>query len=216
MATRVLLVRHGDTQASKDGRFTGATDIPLSKEGRIHGSELAVRLARYPLDAIYASSMQRARETAGFTARVHGMEVTPVPELREMNHGVWDGKDREEILQQYGQAQIDEYDRDPFHFRPENGESGEDVLKRAAPALSQLVKKHAGQTILVVAHKTTNRLLICKFVGLDPQQYRDKLAQRPACLNVLLFPNENEAQLLLLNDIGHYATSDSSLYEYVV
>jgi broad specificity phosphatase PhoE len=216
MATRVLLVRHGDTQASKDGRFTGATDIPLSKEGRIHASELAVRLGRYPLDAIYASSMQRARETATFTARVHGMEVTSVSELREMDHGVWDGKNREEILHQYGQAQVDEYDRDPFHFRPENGESGEDVLKRAAPALSRLVKKHDGQSILVVAHKTTNRLLICKFLGLDPQQYRDKLAQRPACLNVLLFPSENEAQLLLLNDIGHYATSDSSQYEYVV
>lgn len=216
MATRVLLVRHGDTLASKDGRFTGATDIPLSKDGRIHASELAVRLARYPIDAIYASSMQRARETAGFTANVHGMEVTPVPEFREMNHGVWDGKNREEILLQYGQAQLDEYNRDPFHYRPENGESGEDVLKRAAPKLSELVKKHDGQTILVVAHKTTNRLLICKFMGLDPQQYRDKLAQRPACLNVLLFPNENEAQLLLLNDIGHYAMSDSSQYEYAV
>ena len=216
MATRVLLVRHGDTQASKDGRFTGATDIPLSKEGRIHASELAVRLARYPIDAIYASSMQRARETAGFTAKVHGLEVVPVPELREMNHGNWDGKNREEIIQLYGQAQIDEYNRDPYHFRPENGESGEDVLKRATPAFSSLVKKHDGQTILVVAHKTTNRLLICNFMGLDPQQYRDKLAQRPACLNVLLFPNENEAQLLLLNDIGHYAMSDSSEYEYAV
>jgi probable phosphoglycerate mutase len=216
MTTRVLLVRHGDTQASKDGRFAGANDIPLSKEGRIHASELSVRLSRYPLDAIYASSMQRTRETAGFTAHVHGLEVTPVPELREMNHGVWDGKNREEILALYGQAPIDAYDRDPFHFRPENGESGEDVLKRAAPKLSELVKKHDGQSILVVAHKTTNRLLICKFLGLDPQQYRDKLAQRPACLNVLLFPNENEAQLLLLNDIGHYAMSDSSQFEYVV
>ena len=216
MATHVLLVRHGDTLASTEHRFTGATDIPLSKEGRIHGSELAVRLARYPLDAIYASNMQRARETAGFTGHVHGLEVTPVPELREMSHGIWDGKTREEILQLSGQAQMDEYNRDPFHFRPENGESGEDVLKRAAPALSQLVKKHDGQKILVVSHKTTNRLLICKFVGLDPKLYREKLAQRPACLNVLLFPNESEAQLLLLNDIGHYAASDSSQYEYVV
>lgn len=216
MATRVLLVRHGDTVASKDGRFTGATDIPLSKEGRVHASELAVRLARYPLDAIYASSMQRARETAGFTARVHGMEVIPVPDLREMNHGVWDGKNRQEIAEQYGTAQIDEYNRDAFHFRPEGGENGEDVLKRAAPALSQLVKKHDGQSILVVAHKTTNRLLLCHFVGIDPQLYREKLAQRPACLNVLMFPNENDAQLLLLNDIGHYGMSDSSQFEYVV
>jgi probable phosphoglycerate mutase len=184
-------------------------------EGRVHASELAVRLARYPLDAIYASSMQRARETAEFIARVHGMEVVPVPELREVNHGVWDGLNRDEIRAKFG-GQLDEYNRDPYHFRPDGGESGEDVLRRAAPAMSELVKKHDGQTILVVAHKTTNRLLICKFLGLDPQQFREKLAQRPACLNVLLFPNGNEAQLLLLNDIGHYAMSDSSKFEYVV
>jgi len=216
MATRVLLVRHGDTLASKDGRFTGSTDIPLSKEGRIHASELAVRLARYPVDAIYASSMQRARETAGFIAQVHGMEVTPVPDLREMNHGVWDGKTREEIVKLYGTEPIAEYDRDPFHFRPEGGESGEDVLKRAAPAMQKLVRAHPDQSIIVVAHKTTNRLLICQFLGINPQFYREKLGQRPACLNVLLFQNENEAQLLLLNDIGHYAMSDSSGFEYVV
>lgn len=216
MSTRVLLIRHGDTAASQEGRFTGATDIPLSKEGRVHASELAVRLARYPIDAIYASSMQRARETAEFIARVHGMVVVPVPELREMNHGVWDGKNREEIIKASGPGPIAEYNRDPFHFRPEGGESGEDVLKRAAPAMQKLVRDHPSQTILVAAHKTTNRLLICQFLGLNPQFYREKLAQRPACLNVLQFQNENEAQLLLLNDIGHYAMSDSSEFEYVV
>jgi len=215
MATRVLLVRHGDTLASKDGKFTGATDIPLSKEGRVHASELAVRLARYPVDAIYASSMQRARETAGFIAQVHGMPVTPVPDLREMSHGVWDGLTRAD-LSKTSAADIAEYDRDPFHFRPKDGESGEDVLKRAAPAMQQLVRAHPDQSIIVVAHKTTNRLLICQFLGINPQFYREKLGQRPACLNVLLFPNENEAQLLLLNDIGHYAMSDSSGFEYVV
>lgn len=215
MATRVLLVRHGDTQASKDGRFTGATDIPLSKEGRVHASELAVRLARYPVNAIYASHLQRARETAGFIAQVHGMEVTPVPDLREMSHGVWDGKTRAEIAQ-LSQPDLAEYDRDPYHFRPAEGESGEDVLKRAAPAMQKLVRAHPDQSIIVVAHKTTNRLLICYFLGLNPQFYREKLAQRPACLNVLQFPNDKEAQLLLLNDIGHYAMSDSSDFEYVV
>jgi broad specificity phosphatase PhoE len=216
VATRVLLVRHGDTQASQDNRFTGAMDIPLSKEGRIHASELAVRLARFPLDAIYASSMQRARETAAFTARVHGLEVTPVDEFREVHHGVWDGKNRQEILQLSGQAALDEFDRDPYHFRPQDGESAEQVLNRAAPALSRLVKKHDAQTILVVAHETTNRLLICQFLGLNPAQYRNKLSQRPACLNVLDFPNENEAQLALLNDIGHYGHSQVSQYEYAV
>ena len=216
MTTRILLVRHGDTEASKGDRFTGAQDIPISKDGRIHASELATRLARYPLDAIFASSMQRAMETAGFIARVHGVEVTPVPELREMDHGAWDGKTRDEVLQAFGVAQVAEYDRDPYHFAPPGGESGEAVLKRAAPAMQQLVRQHPKQTILIVAHKTTNRLVICKFIGLDPSRYRDTLAQRPACLNVLDFPNENEAQLLLLNDISHYAMSDSSNYPYAV
>jgi broad specificity phosphatase PhoE len=213
MATQVLLVRHGDTQASQDNRFTGSIDIPLSKEGRIHAAELATRLARFPLDAIYASSMQRARETAGFVARVHGLEVTAVPEFREVDHGVWDGKNREEILQLSGQAALDEFDRDPFHFRPQDGESAEEVLQRAAPALSRLVKKHDGQTIFIVAHETTNRLMICHFMGLDPAQYRNKLAQRPACVNLMQFPNENEAQLMLLNDIGHYGHSHASRYD---
>jgi broad specificity phosphatase PhoE len=216
MATRILLVRHGDTEASKGDRFTGAQDIPISKDGRIHASELATRLARYPIDAIFASSMQRAMETAGFIARVHGLEVTAVPELREMDHGMWDGMTRDEVLQQFGAAQVVEYDRDPYHFAPPGGESGESVLKRAAPAMQQLVLQHPNQTILIVAHKTTNRLLICKFIGLDPSRYRDTLAQRPACLNVLNFPNESEAQLLLLNDISHYAMSDSSNHPYAV
>ncbi|HEX7588928.1 MAG TPA: histidine phosphatase family protein [Anaerolineae bacterium] len=216
MTTRVLLVRHGDTEASKGDRFTGAQDIPISKDGRIHASELATRLSRYPLDAIFASSMQRAMETAGFIARVHALEVTPVPDLREMNHGVWDGKTRGEVLQQYGAAQVAEYDRDPYHFAPPGGESGESVLRRAVPALQQILRQQANKTILIVAHKTTNRLLICKFIGLDPSQYRERLAQRPACLNVLDFPNENEAQLLLMNDISHYAMSDSSSFPYAV
>lgn len=215
MSTRVLLARHGDTAASQSDRFA-TMDLALSPEGRIHATELAVRLARYPIDAIYASSLQRAMDTAEFTARVHGLAVTAVPDLREIDHGVWADKTRDEIIAQYGQAQLDAYDNDPYHFRPAGGESGEEVLQRAAPALQKLVRQHLHQTILIVAHKATNRLLLCHFLGIDPRAYRKKLAQRPACLNVLRFPNANEAQLLLMNDIGHYAMSHSLESEYTI
>ncbi len=216
MTTRVLLVRHGDTKASQDGRFAGADNVPLSKEGRIHASELSVRLSRYPIDAVYASNMQRAMDTAEYIARVHALRVTPMPEFREVNHGKWDGLTRDEIIGKYSAAQVEQYDTDPFRFAPEGGESGEAVLARAAPALCRLVQGHPNQTILIVSHKTTNRLLISHFVGLDPHRFRDTLAQRPACLNILQFADENQAQLLLLNDIGHYAMSDDSTYPYAV
>ncbi len=123
---------------------------------------------------------------------------------------------RDEVIKAFGEVQVEEYDRDPYHFRPKGGESGEDVLKRAVPAMQRIVRAHPHRSIIVAAHKTTNRLLICHFLGINPQFYREKLGQRPACLDVLQFLNENEAQLLLLNDIGHYAMSDSSDFEYVV
>src|SRR4029079_16560715 len=97
MSTRILLIRHGDTPASQDHRFSGARNVPLSLEGRAHASQLATRLARYPIDAVYASSLQRAFDTAGFIAAVHNLPVTAVPDLREMAHGVWDGMNTDEI-----------------------------------------------------------------------------------------------------------------------
>ena len=215
MPTRIVLIRHGDTPASQDHRFTGAQDVPLSPEGRVHASELATRLARYPMDAVYASSMSRAMATAGFIASVHGLTVTPVPDLREMNHGVWDGLSLEECVARYP-AQVKAYGDNPYTFAPDGGESGEMVLKRAVPAMQALVRAHPDQTVVVVAHKTTNRLLIAYFLGIDPRLYRDKLAQRPACLNVLEFQDENTMQLLLLNDIGHYAMAPGSEYPYAV
>lgn len=215
MSTRILLIRHGDTSASQDNRFAGSHDVPLSEIGRVHASELATRLARYPIDAVYASSKRRAIDTARYIAQVHELDVTIVPELREMGHGVWDGLTHEEINAKYPQ-EVEAYHRDPYRFAPENGESGETVLTRAVPALQALVRAHPDQKIVVVGHKTTNRLLIAHFSGIDPRLYRDKLAQRPACLNVLEFYSETEAQLLLLNDIGHYAMTPMSDYPYAV
>ena len=215
MSTRILLIRHGDTPASKDNRFAGANNVPLSDIGRVHASQLATRLARYPMDAVYASSLQRAFDTAKFIAAVHNLDVTPVPDLREMSHGIWDGHSREEMLELYPD-QVAAYDSDPYTFAPEGGESGETVLKRAVPAMQQIVRDHPNQTVVVVAHKTTNRLIIANFLGIDPKLYRDKLAARPASLNVLEFYSEDVAQLLLLNDIGHYAMTPGGDYPYAV
>jgi broad specificity phosphatase PhoE len=215
MSTRILLIRHGDTPASQDHRFSGAVNVPLSDYGRVHASQLATRLARYPIDAVYASSLQRAFDTAKFIAEVHNLEVTAVPALVEMAHGVWDGKSRDELLKT-APDDVAAFDRDPYHFAPQGGESGEMVLNRAVPAIQQLVRAHPDQKIVVVAHKTTNRLIIAHFLGIDPALYRDKLAARPASLNVLEFYSEDVAQLLLLNDIGHYAMTPGGDYPYAV
>ena len=89
--------------------------------------------------------------------------------------------------------------------RNTDGESGLSVLARALPVIRELVVRHADDTVLVVSHKATIRLLISSLLGFDARGYRDRLDQQPACLNVLEFNGPVKARLMLFNDVSHYA-----------
>lgn len=202
--TRLLLVRHGATTLSAEDRFAGSTDVALSDEGRHQAARLAERLADDGISAVYCSPMRRTIETAAIIAEPHGLMPVTRPGLREIDHGHWEGLTRKEVEARYG----DEYARweaDPFTVAPEGGESGLDVMARALPVVREIVEAHAGESILVVSHKATIRLVISSLLGFDARGYRDRLDQQPACLNVLDFRDPVRARLMLFNDISHYA-----------
>jgi len=204
MTTRVLLVRHGATVLSAEDRFAGSTDVPLSDEGRRQARALAESLADTAIAASYASPMGRARETAAIVGTPHGLSPEVHAGLREIDHGRWEGLTRREVEERH----CDEYaawEEDPFTFAPEGGESGLSVMARALPVLRSLVLRHPNQTILVVSHKATLRLLLCSLLGIDARGYRDRLDQAPACLNILDFKDAVRARLMLYNDASHYA-----------
>jgi probable phosphoglycerate mutase len=203
MSTRILLVRHGSTTHSAEDRFAGATDVPLSKGGEQQAGALAERLAPRKIAAAYASPLRRTLGTAEIVAAPHRLAVTPIDGLREMSHGRWEQKTRAEVEAEF----CDEYaawEHDPFTFAPVGGESGLAVLARALPALTDIVSRHAGATVLVVSHKATIRLLLGSLLGFDLRGYRDRLDQNPCCLNILDFKDTTRARLMLYNDISHY------------
>lgn len=203
MTTRLLLVRHGATVLSAEDRFAGATDVELSDEGRMQASALADRLANETLAAVYASPMQRTVETARIIAAPHGLDPTARDGLREIDHGRWEGLLRSEAEEQFG----DEYpawEEDPFTYAPKGGESGLNVLARALPVIREIVVQHDGDTVLVVSHKATIRLVISSVLGIDARGYRDRLDQHPASLNILDFKDTVRARLMLFNDVSHY------------
>lgn len=202
--TRVLLVRHGATLFSQDDRFAGSVDVELSDVGRVLAEKLASRLRATQIDSVYASDMKRTMETARIVAGPHGLGPTPVPGLREIDHGKWEGRIHKEVEKDSAE-QYAAWSADPFTTAPPGGETGLSVLARALPALHQIVADHSGQTILVVSHKATNRLLLCSLLGIDPRQYRDRLAQDLACLNVLDFRTPSDAQAITINDSSHTA-----------
>lgn len=215
MTTRIFLLRHGDTGLSRADAFTGSMDVPLSDEGQTHANELAERLSGFDIAAVYASSMQRACETAEAVASRHGLAVTPVAALREIDHGHWDGLSRNDIIRLYPD-ELDKYNKDPLNFCPEGGESPMQCLERAYPALTDILRAHTGQNVVVVAHQGTNLLLITKMLGGDLNRYDDLYGQRPACVNVIDVTDEEHAQLSLLNDVSHYIIGAPPHTPYVV
>src|SRR5262245_43812150 len=120
MATRLFLVRHGATVLSAEDRYAGSVDAALSDEGRGQAAALGRRLAGETLAAVYASPMSRTVETAELIVgkgRAPGAPIVRVPELRETDHGHWEGRPREDVKASFP----DEYarwERDPFTFAP--------------------------------------------------------------------------------------------------
>jgi broad specificity phosphatase PhoE len=133
--TTLLLVRHGETDWNAEGRLQGHTDRPLNEYGRRQAKELAERLADEPVDAIYASDLSRAKETAEIVGERLGLPVVIDADLREKNWGNWEGLTGDERV----------------HVVFE-GESTEEHRDRVLRAVRRIVERHPGQRIVVVTH----------------------------------------------------------------
>ncbi|MBC8107592.1 MAG: histidine phosphatase family protein [Anaerolineae bacterium] len=202
-STRIYLARHGGTTASAQDLYAGAIDPPLSEEGVAQVRALARRLQSVEFAAAYCSEKIRAVRTASEICEFHQIKPAILTDLREINHGHWEGQPRKLVQEKFA----DEYARvsaDPMSIAPQGGETGSSVLARAMPAIAKIAADHAGQSVLVVSHTGTNRLLLCALLGIDPRRYRDRTAQDLACLNILDYRGPGEVLLVLMNDTSHY------------
>lgn len=202
--TRLLLVRHGATSATEEGRFSGSSGAELSETGRLQAMRLGERLSHHNIAALYSSPLSRALDTARIIGGHCRLEPVVRDGLREISHGRWEGLTREDVERQFA-GEYTAWEADPFTFAPAGGESGVTVLARALPVIREIVTSHTGQQLLVVSHKATLRLLLSSLLGFDARGYRDRLDQSPACLNVVDFRDPVHARLMLFNDTSHYA-----------
>jgi len=202
--TRLFLVRHGATAATEEDRFSGSSGAELSDQGRWQAARLGERLSKQNITAVYSSPLSRALDTARIVAGHCRLEPVARDGLREIGHGHWEGLKREDVERQFGHEYA-AWEADPFTFAPVGGESGVAVLARALPVIREIVTTHEGETVLVVSHKATLRLVLSSLLAFDPRGYRDRLDQAPACLNVLDFKDPVRVRLMLFNDTSHYA-----------
>jgi len=197
MTTRVYLVRHGAVVGAETRRFIGHLDVPLSPAGQAQIRSLAARLEGVALDAVYTSDLRRTRESARILAEPLGLIPVELTELREFAMGRWEGLTAEEIRALDPQAFV-RWMADVGRFQFPEGESLPDLEARAWPAFERIVAAHAGGAVAIVAHGGTNRMILCRALGLGPERLLT-VGQEYGALSVLEWAGARWV-LRLLND----------------
>ena len=183
MAAVVYLLRHGSVVAAETGRFIGHLDVPLSALGESQMAAVAERLRGVPLEAVYSSDLARTRRSAEILAAAHGLQPHPVPALREFAMGRWEGLTAREIREREPGA-FERWMADVAGYRFPDGESLGDLERRAWPAFERIMDDHPRGAVAVVAHGGTNRLIVCRALGLGPRRLL-ALGQDYAALSIL-------------------------------
>ncbi|MFB6098633.1 MAG: histidine phosphatase family protein [Salinibacter sp.] len=206
-ATTLYLVRHGETEYNRRGIVQGGgIDSELNPTGQAQARALAQRLGPVPVDALYASTLRRARQTADILARPHEpVSRTYLRDLGEMDWGVFEGdppsEEREASMEALKSAWRDgAYDR-----AVEGGESIRDVQERARRALRHILAREAGRTALVVTHGRYLRVLLATALDDYGLEHMPELHHSNTCVNRVVV-EEGRAEAKLLNCTAHLSS----------
>jgi broad specificity phosphatase PhoE len=197
---RFILIRHGQTEWNQKERFRGWVDIDLDETGIRQAEAAAPRIARWEVAAIYASPLRRAMATAEIIAQPLGIPVTPLEGIIDMNFGVWQGLSIDEVKHNYP-ALFKLWRYSPETLEIPEGDSLEDVRKRAAAAIDDLAAQHKDATVVLVTHRVVCKVLLCHLLGLDNSHFW-QIEQDTAAINLFEI-YEGNATVTLLNDTCH-------------
>jgi probable phosphoglycerate mutase len=149
--TRLVVIRHGETEWNRERRMQGTTDTRLSDLGRNQAQALGRRLASHGFTALYSSDLSRARDTAQAIAEHAGRNVVTDPRLQERRFGIFEGLLAAEIKARYPEEHARFASRDPDYEVP-GGESASAFVARCLGCLSEIAGRHAGEEVVVVTH----------------------------------------------------------------
>ena len=166
--SRIFLIRHGETNWNKEGRFQGQIDIPLNTNGQLQARKTHDYLKEINFNKAFSSSMSRPYETAQIILQTKkALVITKIKDLAEISHGLWEGKLEEDIKNEWPTLLKNWHEAPEKVVMPE-GESIKDVSERSVKAFKEICLSQKDNDItLIVAHDAVNKTLICDILGLD-------------------------------------------------
>ena len=199
--TRILFIRHGRTVSNNARRYSGHNDVELDAVGLEQARKVAARLKDQPLTAVYASDLQRAFLTAEEIAKEHGLEVIRLPELRELNFGVWEGKTHQEIVEEDNEL-VQKWFNDPFTVLIPEGETMADLQLRIVKCIKQIVKDHPDETVAVVSHAGPIWVMLSYILAIPPQSSW-KIKIENTSITIIEFYENDSGYICTVNDAYH-------------
>ena len=196
MSTRIILIRHGETDYSSGKRYCGITDADLNDKGITQAQRLCQRLDREKIDKVYSSDSKRAFNFARIIFK--DLSIESLPGLREINFGIFEGLGHEEILEKHPDVYA-EWLKKPFDSAIPEGDSLVNFKKRVEGLFREIVSLNKGKTAAMVTHGGPIRIIIGSI--LDSKNIWDKMPGL-ASLSIVEFKNDT-GKVLLFNDRGH-------------
>jgi broad specificity phosphatase PhoE len=169
--TKLILARHGETMWNVEKVFRGRADVGLDDVGIKQAELLGKYLSNWELEAIYASPIRRALETANIVARYQKVSVRIAEGLTDFDFGEWQSLSEQQVRRLYPDL-FNEWHNNPDKVRMSGGESLEDVRRRAVEVVNDIVSRHQGN-VLLVSHRVVIKVLICCLLGLDNSHFRN-------------------------------------------
>jgi len=192
-------IRHGQSIYNAEGRIQGQSDVPLSPLGRRQSEAVAAALARLPIDAIYASPLQRAMQTAQPLADARGLEIQTDLRLKEIDTGVFQDKIWDEIAPHHPEVAVRWRSGDIDIAFP-GGESRRDLMRRGPEAFRSIFQAGHEQAV-VVSH---GGLLVATLkVLLDIPPLEPPLDLENGSITKFAFHGDGQVELLTLDEVDH-------------
>jgi probable phosphoglycerate mutase len=210
MSLTLYLLRHGQTELSRENSFCGAgLDAELTEEGLEMARAFTASYCAQPWSAIYSSSMRRCIDTARTLSDATNQQIQVREDLREIAYGKWEGMTKEKVDHEFHDDYVS-WLADPAWHAPTGGELASMIAIRGLRVVEEIKRHFADGNVLMVSHKATIRIILCGLLGIDVGRFRYRLVCPVGSVSIVEFTTHGPL-LVALADRSHLGAGLRSL-----
>ncbi len=196
MSTKLILIRHGQTEWNLKKKYCGFTDIGLNATGRAQVKKLQKKLENYKINIIYSSDRKRAIQSAKILFNKREMKI--IPDLKEVGFGIFEGLSYKQIMKKHGLL-YSKWLSKPYSISLPKGESLKILEKRVSKAIRKIASLHKNKVIAIVCHGGVTSVFLNHIM--KTKDFWGRVTDS-ASLTIVEFKN-NKWKIILFNDTKH-------------